>query len=427
MGNQREDLKHVLLAKNGVNQRAEETSLPDGTIRLAENVNIDDSGKQRRRAGRELRLALTGGHSMWSNGSTVLVVDNGDLCSYSPDENTLTVLRAGVGDARLSYASVNQYVYYASATISGKVNLYTVEDTPRWGVADPSGNPNVAVVSGSMPDGQYLVSVSFSDSSLEESGSSVPVVATITSTGSILLTDIPQGDADKINIYCSERNGTQLYRQVQLPMGTTSYTITQLQRGRDLKTVNMEALPTGHIVRYYRGRLYTVIGNYVAVSQPLYYGLYNPAEDYLPQFSSDITMVEPVDDGLYISADRIYFLQGTGPGDFSMTMVDVYPAIPGSSIQLDKSLTVKGASQTSVYWFTEDGAVVGYNGGNVQRLSVEALRGVTASSGASTVLRDGGLDRVVTALADTAPRASFGAVDSAEIEVISTISTLQLL
>ena len=58
------------------------------------------------------------------------------------------------------------------------------------------------------------------------------------------------------------------------------------------------------------------------------------------------------------------------------------------------------------------------NDGSIKHLSWQAIVGETGAVAASGLLRDGGVDRLITALADSAQRTEVGATDSAEIIII---------
>jgi hypothetical protein len=360
---------------------------------------------------------MTQAHSLYGVGDLMLCVDGGDLLRIGADLNPITV-RTGLGNARLSYAQVNDWVYYTNGSVSGAINAYDpilTKDT--WGVPQPGGAPNITTTSGNLTPGLYQVTVTFVDA-LEESGAPAPASVRLDASGAIVLTDIPQSSASHVRIYCTEPNDSRLYRQVTLPMGTTTHTITQVVRGRELATLFLDPMPKGEIVRAHKGRLWVASGNLVSYSEPLYFGLYQPDNNYLPPFPAKVTMLEPVDDGLFISADKTYFLRGSTPDEFAITEVDPSRAIPGSSLQVRAQLITREAQGYAAYWYDADGPVLGLTGGTISHLTLDSLAGVVSSAGASGILRDEGMDRIVTSLFDAGDRTTFGASDSATIEII---------
>ena len=50
-------------------------------------------------------------------------------------------------------------------------------------------------------------------------------------------------------------------------------------------------------------------GRWLYVSEPYRYGLYNARRGFIP-FPSEITVVQPCEDGVYVCADKTYWLPG---------------------------------------------------------------------------------------------------------------------
>lgn len=411
----------IPLAPNpkGVNQRAAETDLPEGSLREAVNVTLDTAGKARRRTGYEIVKALTNAHSLWANDNLMLYVADGDLYSYDPQADTFTELHAGVGSEPLSYAQANEWLFYTSERVNGRINLYNPDEhSPYWGVPQPMGL-TLSANAGTLPPGQYQVAVTYASASGEESGADAPMVITLGDTAGIQLNHLqaPAG-VDRIHIYCSMLNDTQLYRQATIPVGPSEYIITQLRRGKLCTTLFQEPLPSGHLVHSYKGRLFVAKENVVYFSKGLSYSLYEPDHGYLPPFPEKVSMIVAVEDGLYIGADKVYFLRGNDPNEFSISVVDQSKPILGSALSINAQLVIPEYVGTIAYWVDSEGPCFGVNGGMVQHTSISTLAGVSASRGASGILRDDGVDRVVTSLLGGAPRSGFAATDSATIEII---------
>lgn len=416
--------KLIPLAPNpkGVNQRAAETDLPEGSLREAINVTLDAAGKAKRRAGYQRIVELGNAHSLWSNDSVMLLVDGGDLYRYDPEQVTAQLVHTGAGGAPLSYAQANEWLFYTSERVNGRINLYNPDEHyPYWGVPQPTGL-TLSASAGTLPPGQYQVAVTYASASGEESGADAPMVITLGGTEGIQLNHLqaPAG-VDRVHIYCSMLNDTQLYRQATIPAGPSEYVITQLRRGKLCTTLFQEPLPSGHLIHAYRGRLFVAKDNVVYFSKGLSYSLYEPDNGYLPPFPEKVSMIVAVEDGLYIGADKTYFLRGNGPDEFSISVVDQGKPVLGSALSINAQLVIPEYVGTVAYWVDSEGPCFGVNGGMVQHTSISTLAGVSASRGASGILRDDGVDRVVTSLLGGAPRNGFAAQDSATIEVVRSV------
>ena len=393
----------------GINHRANLADLPKNSLREAVNVTLDNQGIPRRRAGYTRRLAGNV-HSPWANSNILLSVVDGDLVSIDTETWATTTLRALVGDEPLSYAQVSNLLYYTSPDVCGRIDLATTTHYADFGPTNPEAQPTLSTINGSLPAGIYQIAITNVSRLGEESGTDLAVTIELFSTGGIRLTNLPQGDADKLRIYCSQPSATsqELYRQAEVNMGITEFDITTLKRGRELTTQFLEPLPKGSMLRYFRGRLYVVENSVIYYSQPIHYGLHAPDDDYLPPFPTDVGMVEPVEDGLYVGAGGTWFLQGTGPADFVQRYLSEESPIPGTGLSLPAELIDPRLSGLAACWTSPSGLVFALPSGELRYPTQDKLPGTVASSGVAGLLRDGGVDRVVTVLNDAVTRAAFG-------------------
>lgn len=383
----------------GVNQRANPADLPKSSLREAVNVTLDNQGVPKRRAGYTKRLAGAV-HSLWANSQYLLAVLDGDLVRVELDTWATTTLRERVGTAPLSYAQVSNLLYYTSPEVCGRIDLLTLTHYRDFSPPNPEVQPTLGTISGGLPAGIYQVAITYVSRLGEESGSTLAVTIELSDSQGLRLTNLPQGDADKIRIYCSQPSATsqEMFRQAEVNMGITEYDITTLKRGRTLTTQFLEPLPMGSILRYYCGRLYVVDGPVIYHSQPIHYGLYAPDDDYLPPFPTDVGLLTAIEDGLYVGAGGTWFLQGTGPADFMQRYLGEVTPTPGTGINIPAELVDPQLTGLAAYWQSPLGAVFGLPSGMLHYPTQGSVLGSSATSGTSGFLRDGGVDRVVTSL-----------------------------
>ena len=90
-------------------------------LTVGTNIDIDHEGMIHDRDGfAAASYSGTGIHSLWGNGETALFVEGSDLKILNPDY-TGTVVRAGVGTTRMSYADSARRVYYTNTRVIGFV------------------------------------------------------------------------------------------------------------------------------------------------------------------------------------------------------------------------------------------------------------------------------------------------------------------
>ena len=403
------DVKAVRLSPwpKGVNTRLEPHALPQGVLRAAVNVDLDSTGRPKRRAG-YTRLLTGQAHSLWANDDYLLLVLDGDLVRVGLEGPTLTLIRRNVGAEPLSYARIANLLYYANRSVRGRLDLARFVHYSDFAPPNPEGSPALTATTAGMPAGTYQVALTYVSALGEESGAGLADTIELTDGQGIHLTDIPQGNAQRIRIYCSPPNGDKLFRQTEVGMGTTELILSSFTRGKQLSTQFLEPLPAGSLLRYFRGRLYCVDGPVIWYSQPIHYGLHAPDDDYLPPFSGDVTLLEPVEEGLFIGAGGTWFLHGSGPEDFVLRFIDAETPIPGTGLSVPVELIDSQQAGRAAYWMTPNGPALGLPNGLVKYPTRDNLPGFSAASGVSGLLRDGGVDRVVTCLNDASLRSTFG-------------------
>jgi hypothetical protein len=151
------------------------------------------------------------------------------------------------------------------------------------------------------------------------------------------------------------------------------------------KTV--EGPPVGHLVTYYRGRVYVAVDNVVYFTEPLSYSWVDPLENFI-QFPGHIRMMRPVDDGIYLSTDKkITFLAGDPKveGGFFPKDVADYPAIEGTDSKVDAQLFNRKAVGIAAIFTTTKGICLGLNQGFMINLTQQKISYPSASWGAGLV------------------------------------------
>jgi hypothetical protein len=109
------------------------------------NTDIDDELMPHRRDGYGVSVrAGTAFHSMWSNGSTCLVMDGSTLKKLNTDY-TLSTIRASSGTGIMSYVDVPPKIYLTNGTILGNIENdvfaeFTVPADSTYKVLMPAGH-----------------------------------------------------------------------------------------------------------------------------------------------------------------------------------------------------------------------------------------------------------------------------------------------
>jgi hypothetical protein len=135
------------------------------------------------------------------------------------------------------------------------------------------------------------------------------------------------------------------------------------------------AVKSGHILAYFNRVLYIAVGNQI----------YRTDADDIQQhdvrkkpfvFNSEVTMMLPLENGMYVGADKVYWLPGRAPEDFSNNMAYDGQAIENTGLVVDGAL-LGGNGKTAIFTAT-DGICIGTDGGQVTN---ETLNKVSFTNG----------------------------------------------
>lgn len=350
-------------------------------LAAAVNVDLDDSGRLTRRAGYTSVLAGTKMHSLWSdeNEEVCLYVENGTLRRMNTDY-TSAVIRAAVTDLPMSFSRVNDLVYFSNETAAGVYDI-RAGAARNWGIAPPAPVGVTASV-GVLPGGVYQVTMTYLAADGRESGAGLAQAISVPDGSSLVLTLPIPTDLQVVakNIYVTTADGDMLYELTTVSVGTTSATYNGGDLVRPLETQFLSAAPTGHLVAFYRGRMFVAVGDALYPSTAFGYELFNLRE-YI-QLDGRITMLAPLTDkesadvsqnsGFFIGTERSCgVLVGSGPENFQYVPKINHGAIAGTVAMVDGTLFADGSSTARLIplWLTQRGICAGLPGMQVQNLT----------------------------------------------------------
>lgn len=404
----------------GLNNRLEptqlQTVLPDRSpatyLYSAENVDINDKGYLKRRAGQALTIAGLA-HSIWADERDAYVVLNDELLHLRQGDGGLamTIIRIGMPRLPVSYSRGGDgEVYWSNGSAIRRVSAG--QDRPV--ATDPlPSSPSIALGTGGLPAGKYIVAFTVVGPD-GESPSTPPVQIDVPENGALVLGAVPAG----AQIYVSGPNGDVPTLQGAGDGGPfTLYTLSA--GGRRCATLNAAVMPAGTIVRHYNGAMLVASGNALYISLPYNYGLLDPVRGYIT-FPTAITLVEPLDSGLFLATeDLTYWITDVLTGADGLHETLPYGAVPGSSEQLP----AQKQGQRQVCWNSPRGLVIGSNDGSARALQDDVLTFSDAASGATLFRERDGMRQVITSRFGAEPSVA-AASSFMDAEVIRKGTTL---
>jgi len=337
-----------------------------GDMSVADNVDIEKTGRVSRRAGYTRRNA-TAARSLWSDGTLSLFASGTQLKRLAADFTTTDVAAIGAGD--VSFCRVNDRVYLTDGSVS-KVYDTVAGAARSWGLAVPALPTLATIATGSVPAGRYQCTTTYLRADGQESGALGATAIDVTSGQGLTVTlPVMPADAAFQNIYLTTTNGDLLYLAAAIArVGTpTVFTVTGSAVESlvlPLATLFLQPAPAGQLVTYYRGRMYVAVGSVVYMSEPLAYELFD-LRNYI-DLEAPVTMLAPMEDrlapGLFIGTTASCgVLLGTGPEDFKYLAKVAYGAIPGTQTYIDGTLVADGSSgaRQLPVWMTTQGVCIG--------------------------------------------------------------------
>lgn len=155
-------------------------------------------------------------------------------------------------------------------------------------------------------------------------------------------------------------------------------------------------LPAGQLIAYYRARLYVARDSTLYISDPLcdYYDIRNGYK----RFSNRITMIRPVDDGIYVGDQKVYWLKGAAPEDFDRNEVYPHAPIPYTDVNVNGQYVGEGVKGNVAMWTGLNGICLGDNTGQVVNLTDGRYTFAGGGEGAAFIRDDNNVRHYINSL-----------------------------
>lgn len=397
----------------GVNNRLAPTqlsrTLPDRSkatyLSAGDNVDLMARGIVRRRRGYALATAGAAAHSVWGDETEGYCAIANDLLHLEPTGSGLvpTSVLSGLPElAPISYTRMpDGDVVWSNAQRIGRLRGTSalLLATPRPVVA-----PSVSAIAGSLPPGRYQLA--FTElGPLGESGSTPPVAITLPANGGLRIA----GLGANTMIYMTGPNGS-VFNGTFADGGDI---VALSNNGPVLRSLLLADMPSGSCVRHYKGSLLVAAGTALLISEPYYYGLYSPSKGYIP-FPAPITVVEPCEGGVFVCADKTYWLAG-GLLDTAPVVVLPYGGLQGSGGSVP---TPDGQGTQQAFWLSPRGLVIGTPDGSAANVQEHALKFGKARAGATLFREQDGAHHIVAARQEPARPFAAAAASSSIASIV---------
>jgi hypothetical protein len=300
---------------------------------------------------------------------------------------------------------VNGDIFYSDGNISRVIRGGT---DSAWGYPIPAGQPTLAVSTGSLPVGKYQVALTYADADGRESGAGVAATIELTSQGAIALSAIPtspEAAVTTVNVYCTPVNGDSFYRVGSVSNGTATTTIFNVDSAIPLRTQFIDHAPAARIITEYNGQMYLASADdrtVLYISEPMATDWFRLHRGFF-KFAADITMVAAVDNGVWVSADKTYFLQGTSADDMTLIFKHSSTAVFGTAVEDNASILGEQAPSGSVaVWQNSEGQTcIGSSTGDLKIVNEDKYAAPKSTSGAGIIRKYNGTQHYMAMLKDS--------------------------
>lgn len=346
----------------GINNVLPTERLGETDLRTATDLDVGMSGELLRRSGYSEVIAGCHKNLFQANGFMLATCD-GDVKSIVGTNET--VLAPAVGTSRMWYVNLpDGRVAYSNGLVTG---IVTATERTDWGVPIPASTGVVTDVAGQLFQQTYTVSVTHVRLSDGLEGGPKYLSSAI---------DLVNGGISIVNLPMLAGHSTNVYINDFLAGNTVGSSFTFTGKNTDLRlpcrTDHCEPAPAGRLLTMWRGRVLVADGGVLWASKPYQWELFDRRRDF-KQFTSDITMLITVDDGLYVGTEEaMYFLQGGEFDKLQLNQVGGGGVVLGSGVSIDgeKIRVGEGVGQGSAMMCIHNRQIVaGIASGQLVRLT----------------------------------------------------------
>ena len=338
-------------------------------LAVATNVDVGMDGELSRRAGYSEVLDTCHKNLHQSDGFLLATVDGGDLTAMNAAGGARVTLYPSLGVSRVWYCNLpDGRTTFSNGLINGITDGATVT---TWGVPTPGSLGALTDIAGDLDPGDYQYQLTYVRQSDGLEGGPLYSNPLPIADGGVFLSGLPVLAGHTINVYLTGANGDQAFLA-----GSTSTSLFSYIGKNDVLTLpcrtgNLSPAPAGTVTAFWRGRVLTAVGPVLYASKTNQWELFDFRRDF-KQFSSPITLIQPVDDGLYVgTTTELAFLSGTEFDKLAYRQV-AGPTVLGSGAAVRGELIRQGqgvGQGGAMVCIADNVILAGFSGGYITRMT----------------------------------------------------------
>jgi hypothetical protein len=384
----------------GINNISSPQTTDAPYLKDAVNIDIDKLGNLQKRKG-YTKVASGNTTSLWASSSGLGcfgAIDN-NLVQIFSDYSFSSPLLVLDNKESLSFEEVDDKIYFCNNSVNGIIYNGVIKS---WGIDKTQPNLNLSITTGNLLSGNYQISYTYVNGDGIESGCSESQKINIPNDSSgisFALGNAPDSSIQFARVYCSTQNGKVLfYSGICLPNST--YTISNTSSlSNPLRVFNLDKAPLGHSVNYHNGRLFIAQDNVLWYSEKFQYQHWLLASNYI-EFPTRIRAVMPVESGIWVASDKLYFLSGNEPDQYQRITKDIAKAVEGTAIRMNGTYDITPGDAISYYWLltTNLGIYALMEQGVLVNQTIPNVEFQQADSGNGIFLKSNGMNQYISML-----------------------------
>lgn len=375
----------------GINNVQPGHRLKPTELAVASNVDVGLDGEVRRRQG-YTQVSEVCHKNLWQADGYMLATCNGDL--VRTDGTTQTVLQESLGVDRAWYCNLpDGRTTFSNGLIHGITDGTTAT---AWGIPLPVSTGAATPVAGELTPGEYRWAITYVRLSDGLEGGAAYSPPTELPDGGLLLMGLPEEPGHAINVYLS--NGEAFFYAGQTLGDAFSYLGKNDALVLPLRTDHLYPMPVGTVTAFWRGRVLVASGSVLFASLAHSWEHCDLRRDF-KQFGAPITLIQPVDDGVYVGTeDELAFLSGDQFDKLEYRRVVIGRTVLGSGVTIEAEYLRprEGGNHrgTAMICIADGTLTFGYNGGSIWRIT-EGVYRTAATEVAATWRLVGGVPQYI--------------------------------
>lgn len=352
---------------SGINNVLPERRMDGSALVGALDVDIGLTGEISRRSGYVTVSTLCHKNLHQAAGYMLATVES-DLTAIHPNGDRHIVAES-LGMERVWYCDLPD----GRTTFSnGLVHGITDGLTGRpWTIPAPESVGALAQTTGGLHPGRYAYHLTYvrADGLEGPVASAVPVQV---DSGGVYIAGMPVLDGYTINVYLSGHDGAGAYLAGSTATGEFLFGGKNDALILPCRTMGLSSAPVGTLAAFWRGRVLVAQGSTLWASMPHAPHLFDMRRDF-KQMGARITLVQPVDDGVYVGTDAgLSFLGGVQWDQLTHQATGLGAVVLGSGVKAPGNRIKLGdgvGSGAAMLCIADSHIVAGFNGGQAYAMT----------------------------------------------------------